>query len=266
MGGSFGVEFIVKKKRVRLHLVDFHRTLFYDQLDTFDLFIYSEDDVLITVAAAASFLRATAELKAATSSPAEFLKHSVGFVRYEQNFSVPVDDDTRHLVTDVQRVYWEHSTDAVEDALSVTVVGGKRYVTMRKPHQAMYMATREQLQGWKEDPKCRFHEVRDRPHSQGKPHQPSEGTQRVWMSSHMLFGKRHCGVTQVIPADLFGAFNLHHLPDKNFKRLGRKHRMQQTATELMSPKQVDHWLREQGLISTSGTKGGFNFVVTDARN
>lgn len=33
---------ILKPASVRLHLVDFHRTLFYDRLDSYDLFVYTE--------------------------------------------------------------------------------------------------------------------------------------------------------------------------------------------------------------------------------
>ena len=33
---------ILKPSSVRLHLVDFHRTLFYDRVDQYDLFVYTE--------------------------------------------------------------------------------------------------------------------------------------------------------------------------------------------------------------------------------
>ena len=33
---------ILKPSGVRLHLVDFHRTLFYERIDQYDLFIYTE--------------------------------------------------------------------------------------------------------------------------------------------------------------------------------------------------------------------------------
>lgn len=36
------VTLMLKPASVRLHLVDFHRTLFYDRLDSYDLFVYTE--------------------------------------------------------------------------------------------------------------------------------------------------------------------------------------------------------------------------------
>ena len=33
---------ILKPSRVRLHLVDFHRELFYERIDQYDVFVYTE--------------------------------------------------------------------------------------------------------------------------------------------------------------------------------------------------------------------------------
>jgi hypothetical protein len=37
----------------------------------------------------------------------------------------------------------------------------------------------------------------------------------------MLYGRRHCGVQQVIPKDKFGALTILHLPNKNYRRVGK---------------------------------------------
>lgn len=37
----------------------------------------------------------------------------------------------------------------------------------------------------------------------------------------MLYGKRHCGVQQVLPKDSFGALTVLHLPNKNYRRVGK---------------------------------------------
>lgn len=37
---------ILKPSRVRLHLVDFHRELFYDRIDQYDVFVYTEVSLL----------------------------------------------------------------------------------------------------------------------------------------------------------------------------------------------------------------------------
>jgi len=96
---------------------------------------------------------------------------------------------------------------------------------MSNHHQGMFLATRELLLAWKQRPGCEFNMVKNRPGMKNNPGQPAEGTQRVWMSSQQLYGKKHCGVQQVIPMDNFGQFNILHLPNKNYRRVGRKGRL-----------------------------------------
>ena len=45
------------------------------------------------------------------------------------------------------------------------------------------------------------------------------------MSSQMLHGAKHCNVQQVIPIDNFGQLNVLHLPNKNYRRVGKKGRI-----------------------------------------
>ena len=161
-------------------------------------------------------------------SPAE--DFNVGIVRYEYNYppEIIIDDKTRHATANVTRVYWEHpwhptipkSMDAVPDPLLKD-----KYVHMTNHHQGMYFATRDLLKAWKARQNCRFHEIRQRPGFKNKPSQPSEGTQRVWMSSQMLYGNNHCNVQQVIPMDNFGQLSLWHLPNKNYRRVGKHGRL-----------------------------------------
>ena len=42
---GFTVSIHLKSPETRLHLVDFHRTLFYERLEDYSLFIYTEDDI-----------------------------------------------------------------------------------------------------------------------------------------------------------------------------------------------------------------------------
>jgi hypothetical protein len=37
----------------------------------------------------------------------------------------------------------------------------------------------------------------------------------------MLYGGRHCAVQQVLPKDSFGALTVWHLPNKNYRRVGK---------------------------------------------
>ncbi|KAL3794379.1 hypothetical protein HJC23_012916 [Cyclotella cryptica] len=220
------VTLILKPASVRLHLVDFHRTLFYDRIDLYDVFVYTEDDIRISPKTIAAYLHETHRVSSLVG-PTHASDYNVGIVRYEYNFpeNVVITDKTRHATENVTRVYWEHlgkpifekAVDKVEhQELS------KYYVSMHLHHQGMYMATPDLLRAWKDRPGCKFDEVRNRP---GSGSQPSEGTQRVWMSSQMLFGKRHCGVTQLLPVDNFGQLTVLHLPNKNYRRVGKQGRI-----------------------------------------
>jgi hypothetical protein len=225
----FTITVLVKPKSLRLHLVDCHRTLFYERLLDYDLFIYTEDDIRITPTTVATYLYETnyihrlIKLQDPNLSPADF---NVGIVRYEYNFptNVVIDDNTRHATLNVTRVYWEHSGFArpvVPNAVSLVKqqpLAAHGYVSMHNHHQGMYLATRYLLQQWRDRPKCNFATVRNRP---GKGSQPTEGTQRVWMSSQMLYGGRHCRVTQIFPQTKFGTLTVLHLPNKNYRRVGK---------------------------------------------
>ncbi|EED89405.1 predicted protein [Thalassiosira pseudonana CCMP1335] len=219
----------LKPPSVRLHLVDFHRTLFYDRIDQYDLFIYTEDDIRVSPKTVASYLYETRRVQkllegTKDKDPSDY---NVGIVRYEYNFpeNVVITDKTRHATENVTRVYWEHlgkpifekAVDKVDDE-----VLSQYYISMHLHHQGMYLATRELLKAWKVRPNCKFDEVRNRP---GKGSQPSEGTQRVWMSSQMLYGGRHCGVKQLLPVENFGQLTVLHLPNKNYRRVGKQGRL-----------------------------------------
>jgi hypothetical protein len=240
---QFSLTIILVPKSLRLHLVDCHRPLFYERLEQYDLFIYTEDDIRTTPTTIATYLYETQQVEQLLLQssqqqqnqqqqykPSDF---NVGIVRYEYNYpaNVIIDDNTRHATQNVTRVYWEHSGyDRV--ANGGTIVPNAilpldetmpdllrhRYMTMKNHHQGMFLATRELLRAWKDRENCNFDQVRERP---GRGSQPSEGTQRVWMSSQMLYGGRHCSVQQVLPRTSFGALTVLHLPNKNYRRVGK---------------------------------------------
>ncbi|GKY93274.1 hypothetical protein MPSEU_000294900 [Mayamaea pseudoterrestris] len=226
---NFQLYIVLKNKSLRLHLVDCHRKLFYDNIHDYDLFIYSEDDIRLTPSVVATYVKETKRVERilADSEDAKPSDFNVGIVRYEYNYpaNVVIDDNTRHATMNVTRVYWEHSNferpvvpNCVVPLEQRPFDIQERYVTMKNHHQGMYLATRELLLAWKDRPHCEFDRVRDRP---GVGAQPTEGTQRVWMSSQMLYGNRHCNVQQVIPRDKFGALTVLHLPNKNYRRVGK---------------------------------------------
>lgn len=239
--GGFCITIVVVSPAIRLNLVDLHRKLFYDKIQEYDLFLYSEDDILVTPTTVAAYLTETKRLEQLTSkSPAS--DYNVGIVRYEYNYppDVIIDDKSRHATQNVTRVYWEHLwRPLIPKSMSNVQTIGKardaqppapkeiqeRYVQMDNHHMGMFMATRDLLLAWKKREGCDFDVARRRPGLKNNPGQPTEGTQRVWMSSNMLHGGKHCNVQQVIPMETFGQFTVWHLPNKNYRRVGKKGRI-----------------------------------------
>ena len=232
----FSLQIVLKPASLRLHLVDCHRQLFYDNIDRYDLFIYTEDDIRVSPTTIATYLYETQRLHAyirqSTTTTTKYKPDdfNVGIVRYEYNYpaNVIIDDKTRHATQNVTRVYWEHSgfpRPVVPNAVKEVLDGNdddsflqRKYFTMNNHHQGMFLATRELLVTWQK--RCNFHIASNRP---GKGAQPTEGTQRVWMSSQMLYGCRNgCCVQQVLPKERsFGALTVLHLPNKNYRRVGK---------------------------------------------
>lgn len=232
---QFTITIKIKSKSLRLHLVDCHRQEFYTRIDDYDLFIYSEDDIRVTPTTVATYWIETLRIEQILlqqqqqQQPDQNYKphdFNVGIIRYEYNYpaNVIIDDNTRHATQNVTRVFWEHSSFQRPDIVPNAVYAvpqeplSKDYVTLQNHHQGMYLATQSLLEAWKE--RCHFDVAVNRP---GNAFQPSEGTQRVWMSSQMLYGKRHCNVQQVFPRQSFGTLTVWHLPNKNYRRVGKYH-------------------------------------------
>mmetsp|Transcript_30055 Transcript_30055/g.72144 ORF Transcript_30055/g.72144 Transcript_30055/m.72144 type:complete len:327 (-) Transcript_30055:18-998(-) len=226
---GFTISIHLKSPDTRLHLVDFHRELFYERLEDYSLFIYTEDDIRVSPRTVATYLFETKRV-IEKLGPEKASDYNVGIVRYEYNYpsNIIIDDGTRHATQNVTRVYWEHSWQP-PIGKSVDIIPQKDilpgYIHMSNHHQGMYLATQDLLRAWKDRSGCEFNMVKNRPHAKGKPHQPSEGTQRVWMSSQQLYGSHHCNVQQLLPMESFGALTVLHLPNKNYRRVGRKGRL-----------------------------------------
>jgi len=228
---GFTVTVSLRSPSLRLNLVDCHRKLFYDRLDEYDVFIYSEDDLRVTPKTVMAYIYETTRVQQLVGGDLKRASEfNVGIVRYEYNFppDVVITDKTRHASLNTTRVYWEHSWHPPIPK-SVDFVPqpelSQHYVHMQNHHQGMFIATRDLLKAWRDKPGCNFDEIRQRPGMKDRPSQPTEGTQRVWMSSQMLHGGRHCNVQQVIPVDNFGQLNVLHLPNKNYRRVGKKGRL-----------------------------------------
>lgn len=216
---NFSITIVLKPKSLRLHLVDEHRKVFYERIEEYDLFIYTEDDMRVSPTTLATYLSETRKVAHLTDQVSNF---NVGIVRYEYNYppNTIIDDKTRHATQNVTRVYWEHSafTRPVVPNAAYSSTLGPQYISMKNHHQGMFLATRELLKAWQVRKGCDFATIRNRP---GRGSQPTEGTQRVWMSSQMLYGRKHCGVEQILPVASFGALTILHLPNKNYRRVGK---------------------------------------------
>lgn len=216
----FSITIVLKPSSLRLHLVDCHRELFYRKIDDYDLFIYTEDDIRVPPRVVGAYLAETKKVQdiVGLKSSSGF---NVGIVRYEYNFptNVVMDDKTRQATLNVSRVYWEHGSQAFRFLKEPRLEDS--YIQMQNDHQGMFLATRYLLKAWKERDNCHFDIASNRPGKKENPHQPAEGTQRVWMSSRMLHGSKHCNVQQVLPVDSFGTLTVLHLPNKNYRRVGK---------------------------------------------
>ncbi|KAG7353542.1 hypothetical protein IV203_002897 [Nitzschia inconspicua] len=246
--GIFSLQIVLKPSSLRLHLVDCHRELFYSKLDDYDLFIYTEDDIRVTPATVGAYLAETKRVQELVGFQRS-MNFNVGIVRYEYNWpnNVVIDDKTRHATQNVTRVYWEHGRYPVFTK-AVDFIADKElhdtHLQMTNHHQGMFLATHDLLKAWRDKKGCDFDKVRDRPGFKNRPSQPSEGTQRVWMSSQMLYGGKHCNVQQVLPVDAFGTLTVLHLPNKNYRRVGHfRNRTFSDGTE-----QFDHGL-SAGLLT-----------------
>ena len=180
----FSITILLKPRYLRLHLVDLHRELFYEKIDEYDLFIYTEDDVRVPPRVVGSYVAETKKIQdiVGIERSSDF---NVGIVRYEYNFpsNVEVDDKTRHATQNVTRVYWEHGQYPVFDKAMYRTKDPKLsdlYVTMENQHQGMFLATSSLLKAWKIRKNCKFHIASNRPGKIGKESQPLMGTQRVW--------------------------------------------------------------------------------------
>ena len=188
--GIFSIQIVLKPSALRLHLVDCHRELFYRKIDDYDLFIYTEDDMRVPPRVVGGYLAETKKVQDLVGLEASS-GFNIGITRYEYNFpsNVMMDDKTRQATLNVSRVYWEHGFYPVfggavrpldEKNVPQAQILNKRYIQPQNDHQGMFMATPFLLKAWKDRKNCKFNEARDRPGKRNNPHQPVEGTQRVW--------------------------------------------------------------------------------------
>lgn len=164
-----------------------HKQVFADRLDEYDLFLYSEDDTLITQKNIDAFLRASTVLSE---------NEVAGFIRFE------TDADGEVFYPDVHGNYhW--------DVRSIRIRKGHTFAFFTNEHSACYILTREQLQRSIE--------------SGGFLVGPHQGKYDL-LCSAATDPYTQCGFRKLICVSSLTDFVIHHLPNKYARRLGAEKR------------------------------------------
>jgi 2-polyprenyl-3-methyl-5-hydroxy-6-metoxy-1,4-benzoquinol methylase len=160
-----------------------HKRIFLDRISDYDLFVYSEDDTLITQNNVDAFLRTSAIL------PDDEV---AGFFRFERH------KDGKIFYPDVHWNYhWE--------ARSVRSRDGHAFAFFSNEHSACYMLTRAQL--------------RRAIDSGGFMVGPHQGKYDLLVTA-ATDPYTQCGFTKLICISHFDDFLVHHLPNKYVGRMG----------------------------------------------
>jgi 2-polyprenyl-3-methyl-5-hydroxy-6-metoxy-1,4-benzoquinol methylase len=154
-----------------------HKQIFADRLNEYDLFIYSEDDTLITEKNIMAFLKVT-----------EILPDNIiaGFLRFEGIGGIPINFPEVHA-----HFHWEPE--------SVRAIGEYRFAHFTNEHSACYVMTREQL--------CRAI------HSGGFLVGPHEGKYDL-LCTVATDPYTQCGFRKLLCISHLDDFLVHHLPNK----------------------------------------------------
>lgn len=160
-----------------------HKNYFARNIDRYDLFIYSEDDMEVTERNIRAFLRVTPDLK-----PEEI----AGFLRYEVNESGN---------TSLPEVHWTSHWKPG----SVARRGGHTIAEFSNEHAAFYLLTRNQL--------------RRAIASGGFLREPCEGRYDM-LCTVATDPYINCGLRKVICVSALEDFLIHHLPNRYAGQLG----------------------------------------------
>lgn len=160
-----------------------HKKLFAERINNYDLFIYSEDDTLITQRNIDAFLRVS-----------DVLPHDkiAGFIRYEVDTA-----GNRYYSTVHGSYHWIHD--------SMIAVGGYTFAQFTNEHSACFMLTREQLQ---------------RAIDSGGFIVPPHKGRHDMLCSAATDPYTQCGYTKYICVSHIEDFILHHLPNQYIGKMG----------------------------------------------
>jgi 2-polyprenyl-3-methyl-5-hydroxy-6-metoxy-1,4-benzoquinol methylase len=194
-----------------------HKQMMADHLDDYDLFIYSEDDTLITENNIDAFLKAT-----------EILRDNevAGFMRSERG----AEGET-HFSTVHYHFHW--------DPCSVVSRGGQTFAFFSNEHSACYILTRAQLK---------------RAIASGgflvQPHQEKYDL----LVSAATDPYTQCGFRKLINISRFEDFVLPHLPNKYVGKLGL--RDSEMFTQLRALQEIETGKRSPDVLFNTETRVG----------
>jgi 2-polyprenyl-3-methyl-5-hydroxy-6-metoxy-1,4-benzoquinol methylase len=160
-----------------------HQQVFADRIDEFDLFIYSEDDTLLTERNIQAFLRANEQLPASEVP---------GFLRYEIEPS-----GAKYCCSIHSHYHWEVG--------SFKRVGEHAFAYLTNEHSALYLLTRAQLQHCID--------------SGGYLVPPHEGRYDL-LCSAATDPYVNCGLRKLIPVSHIDDFLIQHLPNVYLGKMG----------------------------------------------
>ncbi len=174
-----------------------HRSLFAERADEYDLFVYTEDDILIREAHIEAFLDTIGVLP-----PSDV----AGLLRYE------LDDQRRWCYPDFHGHYhW--------DPASVIEVDGRIFARFTNDHSGCVLLTREQL--------------RKALDSGGFLVEPHEGLYSM-LETAATDVYTQCGLRRVICISDLASFSVHHLPDTYVGKMGIEQKYQDLQLQALA--------------------------------
>jgi len=179
-----GVEVIVGLPEPNPYSLPFaHKRIFADNVDRYDLFVYSEDDIGVTEQSIHAFLRATADLE-----PDEIAGH----VRYELG-----QDGTVHLPDVHGAFHWKPE--------SVRCRGSHTVAEYTNEHAGFYILTQAQL---------------ELALASGEYLRKADEGRYGMLETAATDPYTRCGLRKVIPISAFEEFLIHHMPNTYVGKMG----------------------------------------------
>lgn len=191
-GGGITLTVYIKSPEWKHYIKDFHRKIFTDNVDNYDL----------RPANFIAFLDEMNKLRSLVGNE-RIPQYTIGFVQYEQRTDVGPPHPRQ-----IFEHFWGDELLMVDHP---NITGRYFQSASWHHHQGMYMATQDQLRAWMKT--CDFSSVPVR-------------HRKKWevLHSEVVIGGiylwKWCNVTQLLPLDSFQDFLLWHMPNKYFKQPG----------------------------------------------